>query len=167
MPAFRPVLVAVLLLWSLGTAIPAVAQTAGVAFGGLKQDSSAPVNVTSDQLAVDQTSGNATFTGNVVVTQGDMKLTAPRVDVLYTADRSAIQTVHATGGVTIVSPTDAAEGAEATYTIGTGEVVMTGDVLLTQATSAISGQNLVIDLNTGKGTMTGRVQTVFNPKATP
>ena len=153
-----------LLLTPDAGAMTARAQTAGVAFGGLTQDTSAPVNVTSDELAVDQNSGVATFTGNVVVTQGDLKLTAPRVEVTYTPDRSAIETVHATDGVTIVSPTDAAEGREAVYTIGTGAVVMTGDVLLTQAASAISGQRLVIDLNTGKGAMTGRVQTVFAPR---
>ena len=165
LPSLRTALVLAILLAPGIAAQGAMAQGAGVAFGGLTQDTSAPVNVTSDELAVDQASGLATFTGNVVVTQGDLKLTAPRVEVAYTADRSAIETVHATGGVTIVSPTDAAEGREAVYTIGTGEVVMTGDVLLTQATSAISGQRLVIDLDTGKGAMTGRVQTVFGPRA--
>ena len=163
MSSLRPILGAAVA--ALTFAAPLAAQTP--AFGGLTQDTTQPVNVTSEQLAVDQTGGTAVFTGDVVVTQGDLKLTAPRVEVAYTADRSAIETVHATGGVTIVSPTDAAEGKEAVYTIGTGKVVMTGDVLLTQATSVISGQTLDIDLNTGQGTMQGRVQTVFDPQAKP
>lgn len=142
----------------------AMAQGAPVAFSGLKHDSSLPVEVTSDQLTVNQTDGTALFNGNVLVVQGDMKLTAGRLRVEYTEDRSAIARLHAFDGVTMVNATDAAESREAVYTIETSNVVMTGDVLLTQGTNALSGNRLVIDLNAGTGVMEGRVQTVFLPK---
>ncbi len=70
------------------------------------------------------------------------------------------------GGVTLTSPTEAAEGREAVYTVTSGEVVMTGDVLLTQGGSTIAGQKLIVDLDTGTGRMDGRVKTVIDPKAT-
>lgn len=143
--------------------LAAQAQNAGIAFGGLKQDTTLPVQVTADQLSVDQADGKATFAGNVMVVQGEMKLTAASVRVEYTADRSGIAKLYATGGVTLVNQSDAAEANEAVYTVASGEVVMTGDVLLTQGASALSGQKLVIDLKSGKGTMEGRVQTVFKP----
>lgn len=140
-----------------------LAQGASVAFGGLKQDTSLPIEVSADQLAVSQTDGTAIFTGNVLVGQGEMRLSADRVKVEYTADGNGISKLFASGGVTLVNLTDAAESREAIYTIASGNVVMTGDVLLTQGGNALSGQKLVIDLKTGTGVMEGRVQTVFQP----
>ncbi|MGQ0566918.1 MAG: lipopolysaccharide transport periplasmic protein LptA [Gemmobacter sp.] len=143
--------------------LPALAQGAKVAFGGLKQDTSQPVEITADSLEVNQTDGQATFTGNVLVGQGDLRLSAARIQVEYQADGQGISRLHATGGVTIVNATDAAEAAEAVYTIASGNVVMTGDVVLTQGQNAISGERLVLDLQAGTGVMEGRVKTVFTP----
>lgn len=143
----------------------ALAQTQGatVAFGSMKGDPTLPVEVTADQLQVNQADGTAVFSGNVTVIQGAMRLTAPLVKVNYAEDRSAIERLDASGGVTLVNGGEAAESREAVYTIDSGEVVMTGDVLLTQGTSALSGNVLTVDLNTGHGVMQGRVQTVFTP----
>ena len=166
---FRP-LSAFLLVMALGLApVAVVAQGATVAFGGLKQDTSLPVEIEADQLAVNQTDGSATFTGNVLVGQGTMRLSAGAVQVQYAPGGGAIEKLHATGGVTLSNNAEAAESQEAVYTIDSGEVVMTGDVLLTQGASALSGQKLVIDLKAGTGVMEGRVRTVFQPggSATP
>lgn len=142
------------------------AQGATVSFGGIKSDNSLPVEVTSDQLAVNQTDGTALFTGNVVVIQGDLRLAAETVRVEYAKDdKSKVERILASGGVTLVSATEAAEGKDAVYTVASGEVVMTGDVLLTQNGGTIAGQKLVVDLETGTGRMDGRVKTVLEPKA--
>lgn len=141
----------------------AEAQGARIDFGGIRQDTSLPVEVTADQLSVNQTDGSATFSGNVVVGQGEMRMSAAEVRVEYTQGGGGIDRLHATGGVTLASATNAAEAREAVYTIASGEVVMTGDVLLTQGQSAISGQRLVINLTAGTGVMEGRVQTLFQP----
>lgn len=137
---------------------------AQVPLGGMRGDPTKPVEITSDALDVSQNDNTAVFTGNVVVVQGDLKLTAPSVRVLYT-DPSAgprkIARVNATGGVTLVSPTEAAEGQEAVYTPDNGAVVMTGNVTLTQGPNVITGDRLNVDLNTGTGKMEGRVKTVL------
>jgi lipopolysaccharide export system protein LptA len=160
--------VAGLALAAAVAATSAAAQTpgAGVQFPGLRQqDPDLPVEVSADSLAVDQAAGTAVFTGNVVAVQGDLRLTAAEVRVTYTAGGDGIERLDATGGVTLVSPTEAAEAAEAVYTPASGNVVMTGNVLLTQGRNAISGQRLVIDLRGGTGVMEGRVTTVFTPGA--
>ncbi|WP_343080340.1 lipopolysaccharide transport periplasmic protein LptA [Ostreiculturibacter nitratireducens] len=144
------------------TALPALAQGTGVSFGGIRADTTQPVEVSADQLAVNQNDGTATFTGNVIVGQGEMRLSAAEVRVEYaTGDQRKIERLHATGGVTLVSGADAAEAAEAVYTIDTGVVVMTGSVLLTQGQSAISGEKLTVDLKSGTGVMEGRVRTIL------
>lgn len=142
--------------------LAAVAQQ--VAFGGIKADPKAPVEVTADALAVNQTDGTATFTGNVVIGQGDMRIQAATVLVEYAkGDRTRIERLHASGGVTLVSAADAAEAAEAVYEVATGRVTMTGNVLLTQGANVMSGQKLTVDLTSGTGQMEGRVRTILQP----
>lgn len=158
-------LAAVLLGWLISLAPAAVQAQAGatVAFGSMKGDPTQPVEVTADQLQVNQADGTAIFRGNVIVIQGSMRLTAPEVQVDYAADGKRIARLHATGGVILANGGEAAEAQDAVYTIASGQVVMTGDVLLTQGTSALSGKVLTVDLTTGTGVMEGRVQTVFVP----
>lgn len=97
------------LLLSAFLPLAAWAQDAQVAFGGLRQDTTLPVEVKAESLTVNQTDGSATFTGNVLVGQGEMRLAAQTVRVEYAADGKSIAKLHATGGVTLASPTDAAE----------------------------------------------------------
>lgn len=144
-------------------AAPAHAQQAQVAFGNLRQDTSLPVSIDADQLSVQSAEGTATFSGNVLVSQGEMKLQAGQVLVEYTPDRSAIANLHATGGVTIKGQSDAATSNEALYTIDSGVIVMTGNVLLTQGPNALSGQKFRLNLKNGTGVMEGRVSTTFVP----
>lgn len=143
---------------------PLAAAAQQLAFGGIKADTTAPVEIVSDTFAVDQTDGTATFTGNVIVVQGDMRLQAETVVVDYVDnDNSRIDRLHATGGVTLVSASDAAESAEAIYEVAAGRVTMTGNVLLTQGANVMSGQRLTVDLNNGTGQMEGRVRTILQP----
>lgn len=140
---------------------PATAQGAQIAFGGLKHDSSLPVEVTSDQLSVDQNTGKAIFAGNVVIGQGAMRLTAATVEVVYAESNGKIARLLASGGVTLVNGGEAAEAERAEYDLESGTVVLAGSVLLTQENSALSGERMVIDLNTGTGRMDGRVKTIL------
>ena len=134
-----------------------------IAFGDLNQDTSQPVQVTADQLAVNNADGTAVFSGNVLVTQGEMKLAAGEVKVTYGTEQNDIESLVASGGVTVTNLGDAAEAREAVYTIDSGVIVLAGDVLLTQGPSAMAGQKLTINLKDGTGVMEGRVTTTFQP----
>ena len=158
MYTFRSLITAAL----LATAPVAVtAQGAQIAFGTAAQDTTAPVEVTADNLSVNQTDGTALFTGNVVIGQGEMRLSAPKVLVIYHKGASTIERLQASGGVTLVSGTDAAEGATADYNIDTGIIKMSGNVLLVQAASAIASEHMTIDSKAGTARMHGRVKTVL------
>ncbi len=144
-------------------ALPATAQMA-IGFGGVAHDASLPIEVTSDSLRVDQATGNAIFSGNVIVIQGDLRMAAAEVSVLYSTDESThVQDVIATGGVLVTRGADAAEGQRAEYSVDNGAMRLIGDVLVTQGRAAISGDRLLIDLNPGNGTVEGRVRTVLQP----
>lgn len=145
----------------------ALAQGASIALGTSSFDRSQPVEVTADELSIDQSNGQAVFDGNVLVVQGDVRLSAGKVTVEYSQNDEAANGVArllASGGVTFVTSTDAVEAASATYSVVDSTVELSGDVLLTQGNSAIAGDRLVIDLNAGSGRMEGRVRTVFNPQ---
>ena len=162
MRAFRSVLALVLSL-PLMLPLAALAQGADISFGGLRQDGSLPVEVTADRLQVDSANGTATFVGNVLVAQGDMRLSAGTVRVIYAETAGRIAELEASGGVTFVTPDNAAEAREARYDIAAGQLVLSGDVLLTQGTTALSADRMTVDLTSGTGRMEGRVRTVFQP----
>lgn len=140
---------------------PAPAQGTSVAFGGMSQDTDAPVEVSADQLEVNQSDGTALYTGNVVIGQGEMRLAAPRVLIFYTEDESRIDRMEASGGVTVVSGSEAAEAQTAVYSIDAGTIVMTGNVLLTQGRSALTSERMTVNLEDGTAQMAGRVRTVI------
>ncbi|SIS54230.1 lipopolysaccharide export system protein LptA [Roseivivax lentus] len=141
-----------------------LAQGAEVTFGTMQQDSSLPVEVSADQLSVDQSSGTAIYSGDVVVGQGDMRLAAAQVRVVYIEGAGQIERLEATGGVTLVSGEEAAEAERADYNVAAGTVVMTGNVLLTQGANALTADRMVVNLEDGTAQMDGRVRSVFQPQ---
>ncbi|WP_459035985.1 lipopolysaccharide transport periplasmic protein LptA [Roseivivax sp. CAU 1761] len=143
--------------------VAALAQGAEVAFGAMRQDSSLPVEISADQLEVSRAEGTALYTGNVVIGQGEMRLAAPRVLVVYGEEAGRIARLEATGGVTLVSGEEAAEAERADYDIDAGTVVMSGDVLLTQGDNALTSERMVVNLESGTAEMSGRVRTVLQP----
>lgn len=145
----------------------AEAQGMQVAFGGAAQDSDLPVEVTSENLDVSQTDGTAIFTGNVLIGQGEMRLSAPRVLVVYLPDGSGIARLEASGGVTLVSGEDAAEAQSADYNVQTGMIEMAGDVLLVQGNAALTADRLSVDTVAGTARMTGQVKTILQPEQQP
>ena len=154
----RPFIVCLSVLLAISG--PAWAQT-NVNLGGMAVDTTAAVEVTADSLSVDQASGTAIFVGNVLIVQGDLRLTGAQVEVVYGIDTSQIARLIASGGVTIVTAEEAAEAQDADYDITTGLLLLTGDVLLTQGPSAISANQMTINVSDGTATMDGRVRTVL------
>lgn len=142
-------------------ALPAFAQT-NINLGALNADPTAPVEITADNLSIDQASGSAVFQGNVVLGQGGLRLSAGRVQVIYNDASGDISRLSASGGVTFVTETEAAEAATAEYNLDEGTLVLSGDVLLTQGASAISADTMRINLSSGAAQMEGRVRTIFN-----
>lgn len=142
------------------TTTAAFAQT-NVDLDGMEVDTTAAIEVTADSLSIDQESGQAIFQGNVLIIQGDLRLAAGRVEVVYGTDTSEIARLIATEGVTFVTADEAAEAQQAIYEVSTGILVLTGEVLLTQGASAISAAQMTINVTDGTASMEGRVRTVL------
>lgn len=151
-------LIAILMVCSFATA--SAGQT-NINLGGIRADSSAPVEIAADNLSVDQATGSALFEGNVAIGQGDLRLSAARVRVVYDDATGDIAQLKASGGVTFVTATEAAEAASADYNLKSGQLTLSGNVLLTQGASALSADRMSVNLATGSAQMSGRVRTVF------
>jgi lipopolysaccharide export system protein LptA len=138
----------------LALAGPATSQDAVSALKG--HNSRAPVDVAADRIELQDRSDRALMSGNVEITQGDLKLTAPRVVVAYTrAGGTEIQRLDASGGVTVTSPSETAKSQFAIYDFDRRLITMLGGVSLNRSGSNVNGGRLVIDLNTGRAAVDG------------
>lgn len=159
----RPLLPVILSLALVCGQTGAAGAQATAGFGNA-QDVKQPVEVTADALSVDQKTGRATFSGNVLIGQGAMRLSADSVTVAYAqGGQNRISALHAEGNVTLVSGEDAAEAKAADYDVESGNVVLTGDVLLTQAGNVLAGEKVTVNLATGTAQASGRVRSVLQP----
>lgn len=158
----RPLALLIAGLWLC--AAPAAAQVE-VGFGGTPHDSSLPIEILSDSLRMEQETGLAIFSGNVLAVQGDLRIAAQEIRVTYSPEIAGqsrnVTEVLATGGVTINRGAEAAEGARARYVVAENLLELAGNVLVTQSSGAIAGQRLVIDVATGRGVVEGRVRTTL------
>lgn len=140
----------------------AVASQTDISLGVINVDPSAAVEITADNLSVDQDTGVAIFQGNVVIGQGSLRLAAGRVEVVYDGTSGNISRLSASSGVTFVTATEEAEAQNAEYNLSEGTLSLSGGVLLTQGNSAISADRMNVNLETGGASLDGRVRTIFS-----
>jgi lipopolysaccharide export system protein LptA len=145
---------------------PSFAQGTQIAFGGLKHDSALPVEISSDELSVDQSTGKAIFAGDVLIGQGALRLSANTVEVIYSSgDAGKIDELIANGNVTFVNGDEAIEAQKAIYDIDAATISLSGNVILTQGQNVLSGERMTVDLATGTGRIDGRVKTILQTGA--
>lgn len=110
-----------------------------------------PIDITAERLDVDQNVRHATFSGNVLVRQGDMTLKTDTVQVTYRQQgEQAIEKVEATGNVTLLMTDTTATGDKAIYLIDSNEIELSGNVVLTRSGNVLTGERLTYNLTTGK-----------------
>jgi lipopolysaccharide export system protein LptA len=123
-------------------------------------DSNAPIDVTSDRIEVQDRVDRAIFVGNVHAVQGDMTMDAARMTVAYARGAGPnsdpqIQRIDASGGVTVVSPSERAKGSFGIYDLNRRIITLIGGVSLLRGGNTVNGARLVIDLNSGRSTVDG------------
>lgn len=157
-----------LALGMLGVALPAAAQNSNVP-GGFKHDRNAPIEITSESLEVRQAEQLVIFTGDVIAGQGQLRLTADEVIVVYDensqndGDAGAIKKMTATGNVFLSSCSETAQGDWAEYDVDAALVKMRGSVVLTRSVNVISGERATVNLTSGQGKVEGNVKSIFKP----
>ena len=141
----------------------ALAQEDTPGFGSISEDSKEPIEITANQLEFNDESGIATFEGDVLIIQGDLRLTAEFVEVVYSDDRSKIDSMIAKFNVRLTSGPDKAKSDAADYDLSRGSIILTGNVSILQDGNTLVAERTEIDLDTGSSKASGRVKTVLIP----
>jgi lipopolysaccharide export system protein LptA len=146
---------------------PALAASAANGFGLTSRDTNAPIAVSANSSTADLNAKTLSYTGNVVVTQGNMKLHADFMR-LHTEDQKP-DTITANGNVVFAAPSGSAQGDAGVYNVAARTITLTGRVILSREKNVMRGSVLVVNLVTGiaqltaKGLPGGRVQGLFTP----
>jgi lipopolysaccharide export system protein LptA len=149
-----------------------------------------PIRIEAATLEVRDKQRQATFTGDVKLTQGDTTLKC-RVLVVFYEDTAMqkkaapdaqkggnsqqIKRAEAKGDVFVTQKDQTASGENGVFDVKFNTVTMTGNVVVTQGQTVMRGERMVVDLTTGvtkvdstKGGNTGRVELMLPPgKGTP
>ena len=153
-PAIRLGLAAAAAL--LGGIAPASGQGPTSALEG--HDTNAPIDWEADRIEVQDRSDRVVLSGNVVARQARLTLRAARITVAYSSTGGIdVHRIDATGGVTIVSPSETARGQSGIYDLDQRIITMLGDVVLTRSDANVRGGRLVLDLDNGRAVMDGGV----------
>lgn len=122
-------------------------------------DSNAPVDIASDRIEVQDRQDRAIFVGNVHATQADMTLDSARMTVAYSKKAGGgdpqIDRIDASGGVTVVDPSERAKGNFGIYDLNRRIITLIGNVQLMRGGNTVNGARLVMDLNSGRSTVDG------------
>lgn len=171
-------------MWSrLAMAIAAgAASTAFLAGTASAQigNSDAPVEITSRQGEYLQKEGRGVYTGNVVATQGDSKITTDKLTVLCARSAAAgedatnscdMEKLIAEGNVYYIAPDARIRGDRAEYDFPTDTITITGDVILSRGDDGVvRGTTVKYSIADGRTVITAgqnRVTTVFNTAKKP
>ena len=119
-------------------------------------NSNQPVNYAADRIELQDRQNRVVLSGDVVITQGDLRLTAGRTTVSYTNRGSLqIQRIDATGGVTVTRGNESARGAAGVYDFNRRVIVLSGGVALRRGSDTLNGGRLTMDLNSGLSSVDG------------
>lgn len=120
-------------------------------------DTNAPVDFSADRIEVQDRADRVVVTGNVQVTQGDLRLTSDRLTVAYRRGSNVeINRMDALGNVVVIRSNERARGDTAVYDLDRKLITMAGNVQLIQGGNRLSGGRLLIDLASGRSSVDGR-----------
>jgi lipopolysaccharide export system protein LptA len=137
-----------------------------------KHDNNAPINISSDNFQADLNGKSGTWTGNVLVVQGDTKMRANTVKM--TTVNGKTDKIFASGKVVVDSPNSGtATGDNGVYSVVPRTILLTGNVVLKKGKDVMRGTQVTVNMATNQMVMTagaktpanpgGRVQSVFMP----
>ena len=141
--------------FALGAALVALGAAGAQGIAGFNSD--APVNYAADRIELQDRQQRVVLSGNVDISQGDLRLRAGRTTVAYTDTGSLkIQRLDATGGVVVTRGGETARGEVAIYDFNRRIITLAGNVSLVRGSDTLNGGRLVVDLASGISSVDGR-----------
>ncbi len=120
-------------------------------------NSDAPVSYSADRIELQDKQKRVVLSGNVDITQAELRLRAARTTVAYTNDGDLkIRRIDATGGVQVTRGDESGRGDVGIYDFDRRIITLVGNVALRRGSDTLNGGRLVMDLNTGISSIDGR-----------
>lgn len=138
-----------------------IAGLAGVGSAQSRHDSAAPIDFSAAHQEFDDRAKRVILSGDVVVRQSEMTLSAARMSIAYSGDifgggSPQASRVDASGGVMLTRPEQTARSQYAIYDLNRRVVTMIGNVSLRQSNgNVINGGRLTFNLDTNRATIDG------------
>ena len=133
------------LRWGIGgfaCSAALVAVGVGFAQGISGFNSDAPVNYAADRIELQDKQQRVVLSGNVDISQGDLRLRAGRTTVAYTdAGALKIQRLDATGGVVVTRGNETARGEVAIYDFNRRIITLAGGVSLLRGSDSLPARH--------------------------
>jgi len=143
----------------------------------LPDDRKKPIHIAANSAQIDENSGITTYTGNVLITQGTMKIKAAKVN-LYQKNND-VNRIVATGSPASFSQQASANqaitdafGQRLEYQVDQQTITITGNARVEQDKNQFSGERIVYQMEkslvnaySGEGNSGQRVQMIIQPKA--
>ena len=148
-----------------------------------KYDTKLPVEISADNLEVQQIESRATFKGNVIAVQGKIRLKSDKMIVHYkqkdakavkpgepsvakqssdttkdaTSGMGAISIIEVEGNVLLATPEESAKGDRGNYQVDEKVLHLSGDnVVLTRGQNILRGTELEYNLESGHSMLTNK-----------
>ena len=140
----------------------------------LPTDRNQPIHISADTATIDDNTGITTYSGNVEIAQGTLKINARNVDLHRNA--SGVSRILATGNVKFQQqaasdkPLTNAYGERMDYQVDRQEITITGNARVVQQKDTFTGQKIIYNLEKSLvNAFSGddgqsRVQMVIQPK---
>ncbi len=112
------------------------------------------IDIKSDSLQVNNKTGVATFTGNVVAVKGNLTIFSNVLEVIYTK-KNKINVLKAIGNVHIIKGKENITGGRAVYYNNTSVAVITENPVAYEGKNMIKGEKIIINLKTNVSTVFG------------
>jgi len=131
-------------------------------------NSKEPINIAADKLDYFDKEQKAVYSGNVVVVQGDTRLNASVLTILFDskaagakkpgqdAANSQLKWMKGDGPITIVNKDQVGVGDSLIYDKAKNKFSLSGNVSLSQGENITKGDELVYDLQTGQAVVSSR-----------
>ena len=131
------------------------------------KDRQEPIEVTSDRMRSENGGQKIIFSGNVVIVQAGMAITADIMEVYNTPDKKQTEEIVAIGNVDIVRGKKRMKGDRAVYLYQLQKIILTGSpkAIAWEGNDTIEGREMIFLIEKDRFVVNERVRAKLFPKS--
>ena len=131
------------------------------------KDRQEPIEITSDRMRSENGGQKIIFSGNVVIVQAGMAITADIMEVYNTPDKKQTEEIVAIGNVDIVRGKKRMKGDRAVYLYQLQKIILTGSpkAIAWEGNDTIEGREMIFLIEKDRFVVNERVRAKLFPKS--